>query len=203
MARPGAKRGASDDPVVDWGPDAGQGLFDPQDVTASGDPTGHAAGAAEVTGERAGRDVTASPPRERPMAVLAWIGATLSANPGRRAGSASQPPGFGRPPGAGPPGLALRQVPALAALLADEPLELLPGGFFPIRSPELPPFEQDNPVTDSPAPAGSPTPAEPAPHAPRLQIRPTRPEPSGWAPRLSAILLGLGLACLLVERGCG
>ncbi|MSP56985.1 MAG: hypothetical protein EXR69_15490 [Myxococcales bacterium] len=210
MARPGDKRAVIDDPVVDWGPDAGQGLFDPPDVTGGGEPTGRAAIPPEVSSARAGRDVTASPARERPMAVLAWIGATLSVNPGRP--RPNTPPQV-RLPGDGTPAQRPQHVPALAALLADEPLELLPGGFFPAASPELSGFEQDSPETDSPALAAPPAPTEPTashpkrqetnPDTPRLQVRPKHPEPSGKAPRVLALLLGLGLASLFVQRGCG
>ncbi len=96
----------SDDPVADWGPDAGRGLFDSSETTATGEVSGY-----EGTGSLAAEDVGGV---ERPVAVLAWIAATLDVAPGAARGD----------------------VPALRTLVAAEPLDLLPGGFRPTRSSE-------------------------------------------------------------------
>lgn len=96
--------GATDDPVADWGPDSSHGLFDGPESSTSGEVTGH-----EVTASRAPGEA------ERPVAVLAWIGATLTV-------------AAGNPRGA---------VPALEALVRDEPLDLLPGGFFPLTDAKV------------------------------------------------------------------
>jgi hypothetical protein len=93
----------SDDPVADWGPDAGRGLFDPSETTATGEVSGY-----EGTGSLAAEDAGGA---ERPVAVLAWIAATLDVAPGAARGD----------------------VPALRSLVANEPLDLLPGGFRPTR----------------------------------------------------------------------
>jgi len=122
MARPGAPTGPADDPVGDWGPDLGHGIFDAPERSSSepsGEVTGH-----EVTATR----VPGHPPAERPVAVLAWIGATLTVAPGARRG----------------------EVAGLRALVASEPLALLPGGFFPARGPAT--VDPDPPARPRPAP---------------------------------------------------
>lgn len=91
--------GATDDPVADWGPDSSHGLFDGTESSTSGEVTGH-----EVTASRAPGEA------DRPVAVLAWIGATLTVAAGNARGV----------------------VPALDVLVRGEPPDLLPGGFFPL-----------------------------------------------------------------------
>lgn len=151
MARGVPPTGPADDPVGDWGPDLGHGIFDTPERSSSepsGEVTGH-----EVTATR----VPGHTPAERPVAVLAWIGSTLAVAPGARRG----------------------EVPGLRAVVASEPLALLPGGFFPARGPTTPdrdPRAQARPapvveVREVPPPAASrrspsaaaPPPARPAP----------------------------------------
>ncbi len=169
--KPGAP---TDDLVVDWGPDAGTGLFDPPEVTAGGNGAGR-----DVTDGRVGREVTANPTRERPMAVLAWIGATLTTAPGTARGD----------------------VPGLAALLAEEPLELLPGGFFPIR--EAAPGGGEG--TDDPkevGPIGAPS-AEPPPEPralPHLAVTEVPPPPPTWPLQVAALLICVALVAFALWR---
>lgn len=190
MAR--RRPGATDDPVADWGPDSSHGLFDGPESSTSGEVTGHEVTAGRTPGEA-----------ERPVAVLAWIGATLTA-------------AAGNPRGA---------VPALEALVREEPLDLLPGGFFPLADAGVepagttaghPPFggpagastsEDEHPVDSddqvlepdgarySRAPsADAAGPAGPVPAGP------PRHRSAAWEERaLIALLLGLAL---LSVRAC-
>jgi len=122
MARPVTPTGPTDDPVGDWGPDLGHGIFDAPERSSSepsGEVTGHEVTATRVPGHQ---------PAERPVAVLAWVGATLAVAPGARRG----------------------EVPGLRAIVASEPLALLPGGFFPVRGPTH--GDPDAPVQARPAP---------------------------------------------------
>jgi hypothetical protein len=135
VARPAQPSGPTDDPVADWGPDLGHGIFDAPERSSSepsGEVTGHEVTATRVPGQAA---------PERPVAVLAWIGATLTIAPGARRG----------------------EVPGLRAVVAAEPLALLPGGFFPVR-PEA--GGRDAPATEAVPPQpliARPAPPEPAP----------------------------------------
>lgn len=179
MPGPRARPGAIDDPVVDWGPDAGQGLFDPVESSGSGEVTGRQRAQREDGREvTKGREITASPARERPMAVLAWIGATLTVGAGTS--------------GRGP-------APGLAELIAEEPPEVLPGSFFPKRT---------EPTRPAPEPAAAAvrdvTPADVAEEAeiapPRLAVRHRPRESSGWGTRVVAIVLWGALIALALSR---
>lgn len=178
--------GATDDPVADWGPDSAHGLFDGPESSASGEVTGH-----DVTAGRAAGDA------DRPVAVLAWIGATLTVAAGNTRGT----------------------VPALEALVCEEPLDLLPGGFFPLPAdrPEAAPHlarPVGAPLRTTSESAPSPGPDhvfEPdgasysrAPSAdvarPPIAVRPSRDRPAAWEERaLFALLLGV---VLLSVRAC-
>lgn len=194
---PRRRLGATDDPVADWGPDSSHGLFDGPESSASGEVTGH-----EVTASRAPGEA------ERPVAVLAWIGATLSV-------------AAGNPRGA---------VPALEALVRDEPLDLLPGGFFPLADvrgepagptaghpplggpagapngdDEHPPGSAEDQVLEpdgsrySRAPSAEPA-GPPIRGGPPIPAGPLRHRSAAWEERaLFALLLGLAL---LSVRAC-
>lgn len=96
--------GATDDPVGDWGPDRGRGLFDRSETTNTGEVTS----TGEVTGtERTAVGVAPLPAEDAQpaVAVLAWIAATLELAPGEARG----------------------EVAGLRERIASEPLDLLPG----------------------------------------------------------------------------
>ncbi len=203
MPRRPLPAGGMDDPVADWGPDAGHGLFDPSESTASGDVTGH-----EVTASRSNGGEA-----ERPVAVLAWIGATLTVARG----------------------MARGDVPALRTLVDNEPLDLLPGGFFPLTgmawgdegrsestSPPQPPVAPAPPPAVEPAPRVIPVPdivpdPDPVPvyEPPGLVYSRSPPEPEdevapppevptpGWAlwQDLGLVVLIIGLLALSL-RAC-
>lgn len=120
--------GATDDPVGDWGPDVGRGLFDRSETTGTGEVTSEVTGTGEVT--HTAIPDAASPRLESqpPVAVLAWIASTLTVAPGEARG----------------------EVPGLRTTIADEPLDLLPGAI--VAGAPSGAVASDEVSTTSPAP---------------------------------------------------